>query len=124
MSDKLDIVDYCPMYFDCTYQFSPESKLQTPLDLLCKSYLNLAWKKRKNQPFAFTETKISIALFERWKEVKLCFNNHLKIEKKSLALNSSQQTYFGTETDPFSNDSNYKKAKNEERLDSDLENDD
>jgi hypothetical protein len=54
------------------------------LDLLCKSYLNLEWKKRKNQPFAYTENKISIALFERWKNIK----NYKSLNSKINDFNS------------------------------------
>jgi len=39
---------------------------------LCDKYLNLIYKKKssnKNLPFGFTEAKVSMALYKRWKEL-------------------------------------------------------
>ena len=45
---------------------------QQPLSILCDKYLNLSYKKRPSPFFAFTEAKISMALFKQW--IKLTKN--------------------------------------------------
>lgn len=51
---------------DCCSMFDPEKKQQIPIETLCERFLSLKFKKQKNQPHAFTEAKIGMALFRRW----------------------------------------------------------
>lgn len=39
------------------------------MDTLCERFLGLKHQKKKNMPHAFSETKISMALFRRWQEI-------------------------------------------------------
>lgn len=48
---------------------SATAAVQIPFERLCESELNLFFKKR-SFPTAFTEAKISMALFRRWQDLK------------------------------------------------------
>jgi len=43
-----------------------DSSQQQPMSTLCEKYLNLNYKKRPSPFFAFTEAKISMALYKQW----------------------------------------------------------
>ena len=49
--------------------FDPAGKVQIPMDTICERFLNLKFHKRKNQPNAFSEAKIIMALFQKWLEL-------------------------------------------------------
>ena len=39
------------------------------MDTLCENFLKLKHQKKKNMPHAFSESKVSMALFRRWQEL-------------------------------------------------------
>ena len=40
------------------------------MDTLQENFLKLKFKKSKNQPHAYTESKITMALYQKWKEIQ------------------------------------------------------
>lgn len=87
-SPLLKDLPYNGQIFDCAYQFtnlsvggldegvaasaSPLKGVQTqmPFDAACQRFLGLKWRKRKNQMNAFIESKITMALYQRWRSLK------------------------------------------------------
>lgn len=55
---------------DCCKVFDHQQKAQIPMDVLCEKYLAFNFRKKKNQPHAFTEAKIAMALFKKWQQIK------------------------------------------------------
>lgn len=46
------------------------AQTQLPFDAVCQRFLGLKFRKRKNQMNAFIESKITMALYQRWRSLK------------------------------------------------------
>lgn len=70
-SDSTQIPVVWDKAFDIAKIFNPKgSSEQASMTSLCQKYLNLIYKKKRlSPPFAFTEAKISMALYKRWMEL-------------------------------------------------------
>ena len=55
---------------DVSGLFDESSQVRVPLDKLCESFLGLKYKRSKNKPHSFTECKVAMALYQKWKEIK------------------------------------------------------
>lgn len=39
------------------------------MEMICSRYLNIKFRKQKNLPRAFSEAKITMALYKKWKQI-------------------------------------------------------
>lgn len=69
--------------FDCAHMFTDLNPIfeknvdlstelkncqtQLPFDNVCQRFIGLKWRKRRNQPYAYIESKVSMALYQRWR---------------------------------------------------------
>ena len=42
---------------------------QLPFDTVCQRFLDVKWRKKRSMPYAFTEAKIQMALYHRWRQL-------------------------------------------------------
>ena len=73
--------------YDTAKIYNRNSKTQTqiPVDILCQSELNLAYSKRGKAPYAYSEAKISMALYMRWLDLKAGLSSAMRPVKSSAS---------------------------------------
>jgi hypothetical protein len=54
---------------DVSGLFDNNNTVKVPMDTLCEKFLGLKYKKSRNLPYAFSECKITMALYQKWREI-------------------------------------------------------
>lgn len=97
-------------YFDAAHMFtnlSPDSntiiteaeepakglQTQLPFDTVCQRFLDVKWRKKRSMPFAFTEAKIQMALFQRWRQMHGLSLTRAVLAAKDETLTTVEQAF-------------------------------
>jgi len=83
---------------DVSGLFDESSQVRVPLDKLCESFLGLKYKRSKNKPHAFTECKVAMALYQKWKEIKGVASKPLTVVDSNIQVQKKDQILMESHT--------------------------